>query len=1003
MKKILYVTPHLSTGGLPQYLCKKIESFLSEYEIWCIEYSNISDEYVVQKNNIKNLIGDRLITLSDDKNQILKCIETITPDIIHFEEYPEEFISDSLLDKIYDTDRQYNIVVTTHSSNTNPAGMRYLADKFILVSEWSQNIFKSFFNNSIPCEIWEYPIEIKNNIDKDHFKDKLGLDKEYIHILNIGLFTSGKNQGEIFNLAKKLLNYNVKFHFVGNLAPNFESYWGPLMQSKPDNCIVHGEKSNVNDFYSACDAFYFSSNFELNPLVLKEALSYNLPVFAKKLHTYLNTYDGKVNYITGDIKNDSSILLDNLNISKKVKAFHLLVDVNSDRESISIDSMSQISDKIDYTKCINERYVGDDWRNQTPLSGWANHGPGHWGAFTSFKKAILENFTDDLFGILLFEADCVLDVGVDEFIDNVNKAIEFCKKHELPLFSFGPRYLDDVEQSPIIEEDSEFSDFIITNKFIQAHCILLTKYMKSYLFEQLETNWDSPDIFFNEIYLNINQKIGILRNPISHQEEGLSMIDNVVKGTKSRPISINKRGVDFKFSPNTRNKEFYENVFLNWEEETYDFFQSFTDKNGTCIDIGAWVGLTTIWLSKNFKKVISIEADKDSVKELKENIKLSNCDNVVVCEKAISNIDGKVYFGGQNGINNDSVSRIKENVSDFDYEVDSIKFTSFLKEYSTDLDNVKLIKCDIEGGEENIIEDLLSFVYEKNIPLYLSFHIQWFNDRNLDRFSKVFNLFRGRIYHDGNKVDDVVEYLYRNPWCSLSFIPEKVVLIFSTGRRLSYFEKTIKSLMSNNPDLDKRVKKVWILDDRSSLADRNSMEIIIRDFFDDNYNMINFNSENKFDFIDKFNFIKKITEKDDILLFIEDDWECVGHLDIESKSNLLRNSEITQISFTDPMWIQTDDIKLKNENNPEYWSNPYPENFRHPFKWGDGYCNWSEVHINNYTNNPSIIKAEIFHNNNFEYIKNFEYDFAEKSNGKQLFTKNEIFRHIGEESLINKL
>ena len=27
MKKVLYITPHLSTGGLPQYLLKKIETF----------------------------------------------------------------------------------------------------------------------------------------------------------------------------------------------------------------------------------------------------------------------------------------------------------------------------------------------------------------------------------------------------------------------------------------------------------------------------------------------------------------------------------------------------------------------------------------------------------------------------------------------------------------------------------------------------------------------------------------------------------------------------------------------------------------------------------------------------------------------------------------------------------------------------------------------------------------------------------------------------------------
>lgn len=318
MKKILYVSPHLSTGGLPQYLCKKIEHFNSDYDIWCIEYSNYSDEYVVQKDKIREILGDKLITLAGEKSAIIEIISDLSPDIIHFEEIPETFIDGFILDNIYSSERDYKILVTTHSSNTDPRHLLYLADKFILVSEWSLSVFKNSLGDSIPLDIWEYPIQKRNEIDKDFFKNKLEFDDDYVHILNVGLFTPGKNQGEIFNLAKKLKDYKIKFHFVGNLAQNFESYWGPLLREKPDNCIIHGEKSNVDDFYQACDAFYFSSNFELNPLVIKEALSFQLPVFAKKLHTYLNTYDENVNYIIGDVEVDSQLLVSKLKPKKEI-------------------------------------------------------------------------------------------------------------------------------------------------------------------------------------------------------------------------------------------------------------------------------------------------------------------------------------------------------------------------------------------------------------------------------------------------------------------------------------------------------------------------------------------------------------------------------------------------------------------------------------------------------------------------------------------------------------
>ena len=38
MKKLLYVAPHLSTGGLPQYLVKKVELLKQEFEIHLVEW-----------------------------------------------------------------------------------------------------------------------------------------------------------------------------------------------------------------------------------------------------------------------------------------------------------------------------------------------------------------------------------------------------------------------------------------------------------------------------------------------------------------------------------------------------------------------------------------------------------------------------------------------------------------------------------------------------------------------------------------------------------------------------------------------------------------------------------------------------------------------------------------------------------------------------------------------------------------------------------------------------
>lgn len=290
MKKLLMIVPHLSTGGLPQYLVKQIETYLNEFEIYCVEWNNITGGIlVVQRNLVQSMLGDKLITLGDDKSVIVNIINDIRPDFIHFQEVPETFISSDLLDIIYRSEREYFIVVTTHSSYTDPKNIRFTADKYLLVSDWSKNKFVECFGEEL-CDIWEYPIENKS-YNKEFYKKELEFDTDKKHILNVGLFTPGKNQREIVELARMCKDDNLVFHFVGNQAENFKSYWEPIMAHFPENCIWHGERNDVDKFYMAADLFYFPSLFELNPLSVKEALGYNLPVIIRNLETYNGSYD----------------------------------------------------------------------------------------------------------------------------------------------------------------------------------------------------------------------------------------------------------------------------------------------------------------------------------------------------------------------------------------------------------------------------------------------------------------------------------------------------------------------------------------------------------------------------------------------------------------------------------------------------------------------------------------------------------------------------------------
>ncbi len=310
-KRLLYVCPHLSTGGQPQYTLKQVQHFKNDFEIEVVEISNSGGtEYVVQKNKISALVP--IHTLCENKSEILNIISKFNPDIIHFQEIPEHNLDTNILDEIFKKDRNYFIVVTTHGSFTNPLEIVYQPDRYVLVSEWSKKVFDDA-ELGVETMTWEYPIE-QYSFDKEDAKKKLGLEKYFKHVLMVGLFSPGKNQSEIFKVARQLEKYKIKFHFVGNRALNYEHYWKPLIENVPPNCVIWGERTDVNTFYEACDLFYFSSVLELNPLSIKEALSYNMPSIFRKLHTYLDTYDNNplVTYINDDLTQTKRIILEKL-------------------------------------------------------------------------------------------------------------------------------------------------------------------------------------------------------------------------------------------------------------------------------------------------------------------------------------------------------------------------------------------------------------------------------------------------------------------------------------------------------------------------------------------------------------------------------------------------------------------------------------------------------------------------------------------------------------------
>ena len=293
-KRLLIITPHLSTGGAPQVTLNKILLLKDEFEIMCVEYAFIAWSFVVQRNKIIELLGESFVSLPEDKSSLLEVINIFKPDVISFEEFPEFFMDDNITKEIYSTNRTYSIFETTHDSSFPVYNKRFFPDKFHFVSAFNAFRYSMF---DIPYEIIEYPVDTKVKNQKEH-QEMLGFDSSWKHVVNVGLFTPRKNQAYIFDLAKRLKDYKIKFHFIGNQADNFKFYWQPLMDNKPNNCVVWGERNDVDSFLQASDLFLFTSrgdrnNKELNPIAIKEALEYKMPMMMYNLDVYCGKYNNE--------------------------------------------------------------------------------------------------------------------------------------------------------------------------------------------------------------------------------------------------------------------------------------------------------------------------------------------------------------------------------------------------------------------------------------------------------------------------------------------------------------------------------------------------------------------------------------------------------------------------------------------------------------------------------------------------------------------------------------
>jgi hypothetical protein len=143
---ILFLAPHLSTGGMPAFLLKRLESLFNypNVNLFVLEWCDYSHTFIVQKKKIIEIVGENYFNFGSlynlkegihgKKENLIEFLYKKNIDIIHIEEIPEGFDSfnpfdKKILENLYNKKHPWRIVETCHNMYFKPDTEKISATK----------------------------------------------------------------------------------------------------------------------------------------------------------------------------------------------------------------------------------------------------------------------------------------------------------------------------------------------------------------------------------------------------------------------------------------------------------------------------------------------------------------------------------------------------------------------------------------------------------------------------------------------------------------------------------------------------------------------------------------------------------------------------------------------------------------------------------------------------------------------------------------------------------
>ena len=186
----------------------------------------------------------------------------------------------------------------------------------------------------------------------------------------------------------------------------------------------------------------------------------------------------------------------------------------------------------------------------------------------------------------------------------------------------------------------------------------------------------------------------------------------------SKPVKINSEPVKIDSEQTNKQVDISENKKVRFEMDTelyklndlnpYRVFEKLKNKNDIVIEIGSDVGLNTYILSKRFKKVVAVEHNNESIKQLESNILKFCHKNIQLCKKKL--VQAKTDIKNE------------------------ITFKELLYNYiHKNFQTVSLFVCDIK--DDSIIEDLFYYSFHSKANIFIKFN------QDVSKYNYLFEYF----------------------------------------------------------------------------------------------------------------------------------------------------------------------------------------------------------------------------------------------------------------------